>query len=223
MLRKPEMWMNAEVLPSRRRGSLATLPLPSHSRVLTGSLRFASGNQAVELVAEARFDTHASCDLLARVDDGGVISPSEETADFRQRELGELAEQVHRDLSRKRHRTSPPATAEGLGTYSESFGDHGDDPFGTDVVGLRIDVVAEHLFDEIGGDLLMEQGAECEDPDQASLEVTNVVANAVGEQEQEIGRNLRPLAFFATTFVQNREPRLEIRLLDVGHEPLIEA
>src|SRR5262245_42946546 len=102
-----------EIFPSAHRVPWRPSLLPRFPPVLNVSLRFQSGYQPIQLVAEGRFDAHACGNLLAGIDDGGVIAPSEQSADFGQRKLRELPEEIHGDLPRKSDRMRPPTTAQG--------------------------------------------------------------------------------------------------------------
>ena len=58
---------------------------------------------------------------------------------------------------------------------------------------------------------------------QAALEVADVAADPVGDQEQHVLRQRAPAALLLAAIAQDRDPGLEIGLMHVGHQALVEA
>src|SRR5262245_12892978 len=131
--------------------------LPIAPRSLPISSRRERGNQAVHLVGDGRIVRHQGRDLVARVHHGGVVPPADQTTDLDQREVGELADEIHRHLPRQRNALRPPLTAQRLDTDAEALRRRREDALGGHPVGLGIHVVLQHLLGERHRDFLVQE------------------------------------------------------------------
>src|ERR1043165_2981138 len=99
---------------------------------ISASLFDPCGQLLPQVVHRAVFADFAR-DLRGRVNDGGVIAAPELLADLRQRRVGQLARQVHRDLAWIDDVLGSPVAAELLEREAEALRDELLDPLDRDL------------------------------------------------------------------------------------------
>ena len=85
-------------------------------------------------------------DLGAGVHDGGVVASAQVSADFFEAVLGEVAGQIHADLTRLGDALAPPLTLEIRQTDVEVMGDGVDDVGDADVAGCYPNLPLERFL-----------------------------------------------------------------------------
>ena len=160
-------------------------------------------------------------DLPVGVHDRRVVAVAELGADLGQREVGELAAQVHRDLPG--HHQVPAAARAGelVDREPEVRRGLGDDQRRGDL-GLAAlgDQVLEHDLGQGHVDLLAVEVGERRDPDQGTLELADVGLDLAGDELQHVGRRREPV--HRGLLPEDRDAGLEVGRLDVGDQAPLE-
>src|SRR5262249_25263410 len=131
------------------------------------------------LVVERATFGHLLTDLPIRVHDGRVVASTEGLPDAWQRQVGQLAAQVHGDLACVDQHPRARVTAQVLEAYAEVVRRRRHDLVGGDVrAGTVRDEVAEHLFGQGECDRGAREAGERGDPDQGTLEFADGVRDS---------------------------------------------
>src|SRR5215204_3104755 len=108
------------------------------------------GSEFLHKVVHRAILANQARDLARRVDHGGVIAPAELLADLRQRRVGELAREVHRDLARVHDVLGALVAAELLEREPEAVGDGFLDPLDRDGGELALwEDISKHVLREV--------------------------------------------------------------------------
>ena len=160
-------------------------------------------------------------DLVHGVEHGGVVAAAEGVADAGQGGIRELPAQVHGDLSWVDDVLAAPRRAEVCDGHPERGGH---DPLDrVDRHGpVAVHGVVQGLAHEVAGERPAGERGEGQDAGQCALELADVGRHAAGDgREHLVARH--PEAVRCHALLQDGDARLEVRRLDVGDEPPLEA
>ena len=164
---------------------------------------------------------HEQTDLLDRVHDRGVVASAELLTDLGQREVGELAAQVHRDL------TSEHEVALAVGAADLVDRELGvrrrlrdDQRARDDGVASRADEVLQDDLRQVHVDRRLVEVGEGRDPDEGTLELADVGLHLGGDELEHVGRHRE--AVVGGLLAQDRDARLQLGRRDVGREAPLE-
>ena len=148
---------------------------------------------------------------------GGVVAAAELLADLRQRQVGQLAAQVHGDLAGRHQDPGPGRAAEVVDRQPEVRGRLAHDGRGGDLRPLRLrDQILEHDLGQLEVDGLAVEAGEGGHPDERALELTDVGGDPARDVLQCLRRRVEPL--LDRLLAQDRDAGLQLRRLDVGEQ-----
>ena len=158
-------------------------------------------------------------DLRGRVDHGRVVAPAELLADLRQRAVGELAAEVHRDLARiDWERRSPVSSCMVMpNARRRSAGS----ARRRSRASRPAEDVFQHLLGQLHGHRPAGQRREGDDAREGALELADVRGDPARDEGRNLcpGRGSRP----SSPSAQDGDARLEVGRLDVRDQAPLEA
>ena len=178
--------------------------------------------ELLHLVVDAPTLGHLLADLLVRVHDRGVVAAAEGLPDLRQRHVGQLAAEVHRDLAGRGERLRLAGAAQVVERHVEELRRDAHDGRRGDLRRVRVrDQVAEHDLRERAVDRLLVQGRERRDADERAFELPDVRLNPRGDEREDVVGEVVG-AVEGCFLAEDRDAGLEVWRLDVGDEAPLE-
>jgi len=161
---------------------------------LTGSPSFTGTNvrgEGRDLIVDFAAFGHETGDLLDGVDHRGVVTITELSTDGRVTQVGELTKDVHRNLACSYEGPSPAGTNEIFAAEAVDLrGLVEDQVRGDDQRCVAGNQISENGGGQVDGANLLVETAVGGDPGQGTLEFTNVLGDVLGDEEQDIVRDL---------------------------------
>src|SRR5690349_1194272 len=178
-------------------------------------------DKSVDRLAELWVLLHEDLDLVHRVQHGRMVLAAERAADLRQRGMGELTGEIHRDLAGERHRLRAVLRLE-VGEL---------DPVGLRHLALNLfdrddllflaPEIAEHFLSEVDRHLASGERTKRDHARERAFELPNVRLYPAGDEVRDVIGE--PHALESRLLLQNRNARLEVRRLNVCDQPPLES
>src|SRR6266545_6653837 len=208
-------WLIHTGTPGRKPAEFWRIFAPS------GLVRVQHLAEGPDVPAEVVVLGHLALDLLAAVEDGGVVAAAESLADTHERRLGLLAHEVHRDLAREDDLLVAGLAAELFGRHAVVPGDGLDDAVGGQRLLTRVvEDVLEHLLGELGRHRHRAQRCVRDDARERSFELADVRHDPLCEEVDHGWRDGDSLRL--SLRAEDRDARLEIGCRDIRDEAPLE-